>query len=66
MCLACSTRVDGLASVRRKRILELLALVEHRDALPGETALRLAREILMLAKIGGTGLRCTALPSSEQ
>ena len=45
MCLLCA---DGLADrtrARRARVLQLLALVEHPDALPAEAALRLAREI---------------------
>jgi hypothetical protein len=46
-CVYCGDRTD----VPRERIrkLQLLALLEHPDALPAELAMRLARELLALA-----------------
>ena len=35
---------------RRRHLLQLLALVEHPDALPADAALRLGREILALTR----------------
>jgi hypothetical protein len=49
MCLLCAPSGNrGLA--RRDQILQLLALVEHPDALPADAALRLAQEILALTQ----------------
>jgi hypothetical protein len=39
-------------------VLQLLALVEHPDALPAEAALRLAGEILELIRVERTERRC--------
>ena len=46
MCLLCAEGNHALA--RRAQLLQLLALVEHPDALPAEAALRLGREIMSL------------------
>ena len=48
MCLRCAAGLDGQDLVRRAHVLQLLALVEHPDALPAGAALRLAREALAL------------------
>jgi hypothetical protein len=45
---ACPHCADGLDPdlARRKRVLQLLALVEHPTALPPDAALRIAQELL--------------------
>jgi len=45
---ACSHCADGIDPdlVRRKRVLQLLALIEHPTALPPDAALRIAQELL--------------------
>jgi hypothetical protein len=58
MCLLCAAGVDGQKLARRAHVLQLLALVEHPDALPAEAALRLAREVLALTQGERTGRRC--------
>ena len=58
MCLLCAAGSDGVGLARRAHVLQLLALVEHPDALPADAALRLAREVLALAQAGRTGRRC--------
>ena len=58
MCLLCAAGSDGQGLARRAHILQLLALVEHPDALPAEAALRLAREVLALTEAERTGRRC--------
>jgi len=58
MCLLCAAGLEGRRLGRRAHVLQLLALVEHPDALPADAALRLAREILMLAQADRTGRRC--------
>lgn len=60
MCLLCSSS-GSQALVRRNRVLQLLALVEHRGALPADTALRLAQEILMLTQLEGAAFQCEAM-----
>ena len=59
MCVLCASGSgsdENLAS--RARVLPLLALVEHPDALPAEAALRLGREIMMLIRPGSGLRRC--------
>jgi hypothetical protein len=58
MCLLCASDLEDRSLARRAKVLQLLALVEHPDALPADAALRLAREILVLAQPDPTGLRC--------
>jgi hypothetical protein len=51
MCVLCAAGPgtnDDLA--HRIHVLQLLALVEHPDALPADAALRLGREIMMLTR----------------
>jgi hypothetical protein len=50
MCLLCAAGSDGQRLARRAYVLQLLALVEHPDALPAEAALRLVGEILALTQ----------------
>ena len=61
MCLLCAAGLDGQMLAQRDHVLQLLALVEHPDALPAEAALRLAREILALIQAERTGRRCDAI-----
>lgn len=58
MCLLCAAGLDGRRLARRAHVLQLLALVEHPDALPAEAALRLAREVLALTQAERSGRRC--------
>ena len=59
MCMLCESGsgTDG-ALARRARVLQLLALVEHPDALPADAALRLGREIMMLTRPESGLRRC--------
>jgi hypothetical protein len=59
MCLLCQSGLgtDGDLA-RRARVLQLLALVEHKDALPTDAALRLGREIVALIGPGSGSRRC--------
>jgi hypothetical protein len=51
MCVLCASGSESDEDVaRRARVLQLLALVEHPDALPAEAALRLGREIMKLIR----------------
>lgn len=58
MCLLCAAGLEDQRLARRAHVLQLLTLVEHPNALPAETALRLAREVLALAQSERTGRRC--------
>ena len=42
MCLLCAAGLEGRRLARRAHVLQLLALVEHPDALPADAAVRLA------------------------
>ncbi len=50
MCLLCAEGVVDRALARRAHVLQLLALVEHPDALPAEAVLRLGGQIMMLIR----------------
>jgi hypothetical protein len=50
VCLLCVDRVGNRALAERAHVLQLLALVEHPDALPADAALRLGREIMTLIR----------------
>lgn len=67
MCLLCTADVEGRRLARRAHVLQLLALVEHLDALPADAALRLAGEILALTQAERAGRRCDPVvpPSSD-
>jgi hypothetical protein len=58
MCLLCAAGYEGRRSAQRAHMLQLLALVEHPDALPVAVALRLAREVLALTQAEEAGRRC--------
>jgi hypothetical protein len=60
MCLLCAPSGDRVLA-RRNYVLQLLALVEHPDALPADVALRLAQEILVLARTDGASFQCEAV-----
>jgi hypothetical protein len=65
MCLLCAAGLEGQRLARRAHVLQLLALVEHPDALPTEAALRLAREVLALTRAEPTGRRCEPVTPPE-
>ena len=67
MCLLCeSGSVKDADLARRVRVLQLLALVEHKDALPTDAALRLGREILALIRPTSSLRRCDPVASPGQ
>ena len=65
MCLLCESG-SGVDEDRARRVhvLQLLALVEHPDALPAEAALRLGREIMTLIRAEPSLRRCEAVAPS--
>ena len=65
MCVLCAAGSDGRAIARRAHVLQILALVEHPDALPAEAALRLAREVLALTQAERTGCQCDPVAPPE-
>ena len=65
MCLLCASRPGDQERARRANVLQLLALIEHPDALPADTALRLAREVLVLAQVAQTERRCDPVEPPE-
>ena len=67
MCLLCESRsVKDADMARRFRVLQLLALVEHKDALPTDAALRLGQEILALIGPGLSLRRCDPVEAATQ
>lgn len=57
MCPHCADGLDhGLA--RRLRVLQLLALIEHPNALPASAALRIGQELLTWIAQDRSGRRC--------
>ena len=50
MCVLCASGSGDEDRARRTHVLQLLALVEHPDALPADAALRLGREIMALVR----------------
>jgi hypothetical protein len=58
LCLLCTANVERRFLAGRAHVLQLLALVEHPDALPAEATLRLAGEILELIREDRTERRC--------
>jgi hypothetical protein len=67
MCLFCerSSRSGGDVT-HRGHILQLLALVEHPDALPADAALRLGREIMALIEPESGVRRCEPVTAPEE
>ena len=68
MCLLCESGSGNDGDLaRRARVLQLLALVEHPDALPAEAALRLGREIMALIRPESGLRRCDPVaPPGEE
>lgn len=58
MCLLCDAAWGTRRLARRANVLQLLSLIEHPDALPTESALRVARQILALTEAEPADLRC--------
>jgi hypothetical protein len=50
---------------RRKRVLQLLALIEHPTALPADSALRIAQELLAWTAQEGSDHRFESLVAAE-
>ena len=57
MCLYCAPG-SSRPGMDRARVLDLLAILEHPDALSTEAALRIAGALLAWAGQPGPGLRC--------
>jgi hypothetical protein len=66
--MACSHCADGIDGrmVRRIQVLQLLTLIEHPNALPPASALRIARELLALIAQGEPRYRCDQVISAER
>ncbi len=64
LCSHCADNSDP-ALARRQRVLQLLTLVEHPEALPAQARLRIAQEILASMAQGGSGLQCRRPATSE-
>ena len=63
-CPHCADGADpGLA--RRKRALQLLALIEHPTALPADSALRIAQELLAWSVQEGANHRFESVVTAE-
>jgi hypothetical protein len=59
MCLLCMDGMDrSTDAARRLRIVQLLALIEHPDALSHKAALRISREIMAVVGPPDVRLRC--------
>ena len=65
--MPCSHCADNSspALTQRLRMLQLLALVEHTEALPAEARLRIAQEILAGLAQSESGLQCRRLTATE-
>jgi hypothetical protein len=62
MCMLCASKPEGNpVSAGQSRVLQLLALLEHPDALPADLALRLAWQLLRLTHTERPALRCDAV-----
>ncbi len=65
MCLYCALKPDGnTTTVGQGRILQLLALLEHPDALPANLSLRLAGQLLTLTQPERSALQCDAVTAT--
>jgi hypothetical protein len=65
MCMLCDSARTDADLARRAYVLQLLALVEHPDALPADGALRLGREIMALIRLQPALRRCDAIAPPE-
>ncbi len=64
MCQYCAAG-SSQSGTDHTRILQLLAMIEHPDALPSEAALRIASELLAWAGKSKSGLRCDGVATFE-
>jgi hypothetical protein len=65
MCRFCTPKSDGYSvTAVEDKVLQLLALLEHPTALPGDLALRLAGQLLRLTEPERAILRCDAVTES--
>ena len=64
MCRYCVTG-SSHPSTGRVRVLDLLAIIEHPDALPAEAVLRIASELLTWTGQSKSGLRCEVVATRE-
>ena len=64
---ACPHCADGIDPdlARRKRILQLLALIEHPTALPADSALRIAQELLAWTAPEGSNYQFESVVAAE-
>ena len=65
MCFLCQGFDRRSEAARRLHLLELLALVEHPDALPRSAALRLSREMLNMIETPARRFECDAVTADE-
>jgi len=63
-CPHCADGVDPDLA-RRKRVLQLLALIEHPTALPADSALRIAQELLAWSAREGSNDRFESVVGAE-
>jgi len=61
MCLLCAEGGSDRALAQRAHVLQLLALIEHPDALPADAVLRLGQEIMTLIGLESGLRRCDAV-----
>jgi hypothetical protein len=64
MCPHCADGADPDLA-RRKRVLQLLGLIEHPSALPPDAALRIAQELLAWTGQESSGYRCDDIVAVE-
>ena len=64
---ACPHCADGIDPdlARRKRVLQLLALIEHPTALPADSALRIAQELLAWTAQEGSNYQFEPVVAAE-
>lgn len=63
-CPHCADNLDP-ALTQRLRVMQLLALVEHPDALPTDARLRIAHEIQAWIAQSASGLQCRRFVAPE-
>jgi hypothetical protein len=65
VCILCTFKSEGNpVTASQSRVLQLLALLEHPDALPADLALRLAGQLLEVTQPERPALRCDAVVAS--
>jgi hypothetical protein len=65
MCVLCTESTGDQVMTKRTQILQLLALIEHPDALPPDAVLRLGREIMGLVRAEPELRQCEAVTSPK-